>query len=95
MIHQVVTSTTGIEFGIEVDDRGRIVAVAGPWPEEEGAEFVLSGSLPDHKRVDDLPDHISTFAAERGRHVCYYDPDACQTCFCDASGSTLYCRKMC
>ena len=35
------------------------------------------------------------FAAQQGREVCFYDPNGCRTCFCDASGNILYCRKMC
>jgi hypothetical protein len=89
-----MTATTGEAFELAVDEGGRITQVAGPWPDEDGAEFELGGSVPRHVTID-APAHIKDFAAARGRYVCYYDPDDCQTCFCDESGDTLYCRKMC
>jgi hypothetical protein len=91
----VMTTPEGAEFEVHVDDAGRIARVAGPWPDEEGAEFELHGQVPSHVPIEDAPAHVHEFAAARGRHVCSYDPDGCTTCFCDADDNVLYCRKMC
>lgn len=85
----------GAGFELVLDADRRITAVTGPWPEERGAEFELHGALPPHAEIQDAPSHVVEFGRAQGRHVCMYDPDACQTCFCDAGGNVLYCRKMC
>ena len=93
-VHRM-TTPTGDEFELELDKARRITQVTGPWPTEHGAEFELRGGLPPHSGVDGAPAHIQAAAAAKGRHVCMYDPDACQTCFCDDAGDVLYCQKMC
>jgi hypothetical protein len=90
-----MATATGTLFELEIDEMGRISRVAGPWPDSDGAEFELHGELPNHIPLEDAPAHIHAFASVRGRHVCMYDPDSCQTCFCDDAGDILYCRKMC
>ena len=90
-----MTASTGGDFELVLDGEGRITDVVGPWPDEEGAEFELRGELPAHANVDAAPAHIREFASTWGRHVCMYDPVGCRTCFCDADGNVLYCRKMC
>jgi len=89
-----VMATSGSEFELVLDNDGRLDDVVGPWPVEDGAEFELEGPLPAHANLDDAPGHIQAYATERGRDVCFYDPDECRTCFCDATGR-MYCRKMC
>jgi hypothetical protein len=88
-----LSATSGDTFELVLDDDGRIADVAGPWPDEQDAEFELEGPLPSHQNVD-APQHIAGFAAERSLDVCFYDPVSCRTCYCDAGGR-MTCRKMC
>ncbi len=92
-MHQV-TSSLGGDFEISVGDDGRIADVAGEWP-EQGVEFELTGGIPGHTPVEELPENIRSAAASRGQEVCFYDPDGCRTCFCDESGRVLRCVGMC
>jgi hypothetical protein len=89
-----MTADTGAEFAVTIDDDGLIASVAGPWPEESGAEFVLEGPLPAHRNISEMPDSVRALAAESGWEVCYYDDVGCRTCVCDGSGR-MRCGKYC
>ncbi|HEY7874198.1 MAG TPA: hypothetical protein VIG64_03650 [Actinomycetota bacterium] len=81
-----------IEFEVLLDDDGRISDVVGPWPEADG-EVELTGVLPPHAKVGNAPEHINSFAEDRGMDVCFYDGDGCRTCFC--VGERMTCIRMC
>jgi hypothetical protein len=53
----------------------------------------LTGVLPPHAKVGNAPEHINSFAEDRGMDVCFYDGDGCRTCFC--VGERMTCIRMC
>ena len=67
--------------------------MVGEWP-QDGSEFTLVGPLPAHEEPADVPENIASRATARGRRVCYYNPNSCQTCFCDGEGN-MECGNFC
>jgi hypothetical protein len=50
--------------------------------------------LPEHEEPLDVPESITARAEARRRRVCYYNPNTCQTCFCDGEGN-MECGDYC
>ena len=86
-------SDSGHVFEFVVGHSGQIVDMRGDWPAGE-EELVFSVGLPTRETVTSAPEHILEWGAVRGWDVCYYDPDACRTCYCDDSGR-MRCVGMC
>lgn len=80
-----VSSTTGSQFEIVVDDDRRILDVKGDWPEGD-EEITFRDNVPEHGTLSDVPEHIVSEAAAKGWEVCYYDGTHCRTCYCDGQG---------
>ena len=94
MVNHRLESETGQVVEFVVDDGGRILDMVGEMPTDQD-ELVFSQGVPNHVNVQDVPEHVRSWGSERGLdEVCYYDPNGCLTCFCDAAGR-MHCKKIC
>ena len=87
-----VRSDQGSQWTFSVSDGGVLQDVTGPWSADAAVTFP---TVPSFVRgIEPLPVHIEEYANHQKLTVCFYDPVACKTCFCDDAGR-MRCVNMC
>jgi hypothetical protein len=90
-VYQLV-SGDGRSVSFDLDRDRRLVNV--DCDVSGGEEVRFAGPLPDHIDAVESSSRALEYGIERGWRVCSYDPNRCQTCYCDDDGD-LHCVGIC